>query len=255
MATKMNKATTEIINEHSEISLFQDKVKNLENINHIIVHNLRGIASNIKMLVDVLVNTYVRKDAEVSNKPSVFSLEEGLCHIGESSTSLINILSNLMKGLNVDTNANHVQYDQCDVAETINNISLQLNGFIMEKKATMRLLLGATHIEYPKCYFESIMYNFISNALKYSRPDVPVELTIFTYAQNGKTVLSVKDNGLGIDLDKYGDKIFNLNQTFHEGYDSKGIGLYITRKQVESLGGNVSVKSKVNEGSEFTVIF
>ena len=68
-----------------------------------------------------------------------------------------------------------------------------------------------------------------------------------------KTVITVKDNGLGINLDKYGERLFKLNQVFHAGFNSKGIGLYITKTQVESLGGTIEVKSKENEGSEFIV--
>ena len=58
-----------------------------------------------------------------------------------------------------------------------------------------------------------------------------------------------------MDLNKYGDKVFKLNQVFHQGYDSKGVGLFITKTQIESLGGTIEVKSQANEGSEFIVTF
>jgi signal transduction histidine kinase len=72
---------------------------------------------------------------------------------------------------------------------------------------------------------------------------------------DGKVQLSSKDNGLGIDLELYGDRVFKLNQVFHEGHDSKGVGLFITKTQIESLGGTIEIKSKPNEGAEFTVTF
>jgi signal transduction histidine kinase len=240
------------INETTGLEIFHDRVKCLEGINHILVHNLRGVASNIKMLVDMLMKTYVRKDEQPAGR--VFSLEQGLSFIEESSSSLMNTLSNLMKGIDAGRNSD-IKIEQCDIAQVIRDTSLQLNGFIHEKKASIGLLLSVTHIEYPKCYFESILYNLISNALKYSRPGVPVEINVSTYRHDGRIVLSVKDNGLGIDLGKYGDRIFNFNQVFHSGHDSKGMGLFITRKQVESLGGSINVKSKENEGSEFIVTF
>ena len=74
-----------------------------------------------------------------------------------------------------------------------------------------------------------------------------------TYSENGRTVISVKDNGLGIDLVKYGNRLFKLNQVFHKGMNSRGVGLYITKVQVESFGGSIQVKSRENEGSEFIV--
>jgi signal transduction histidine kinase len=70
---------------------------------------------------------------------------------------------------------------------------------------------------------------------------------------DNKTVLSVKDNGLGIDLEKYADRVFKLNEYFHQGYDSKGIGLYLVKTQVESMGGTIMVESTVNEGTEFII--
>ena len=67
--------------------------------------------------------------------------------------------------------------------------------------------------------------------------------------------MSVKDNGLGIDLDVYGNKMFLLYKTFHKNKDSRGVGLFITKNQIESLGGKIEVKSKVNVGTEFLVSF
>jgi len=110
-------------------------------------------------------------------------------------------------------------------------------------------------ISYPELYMESILYNFIHNSLKYSNEDVPLKITISTYERDGRPVLSVKDNGLGINLQAYGRKIFNLYQVFHPGYESKGVGLYIIKTQIESFGGHISVKSEVNEGCEFIVEF
>ena len=90
--------------------------------------------------------------------------------------------------------------------------------------------------------------------MKYSNSDVTPEIIVASRRlANGKTQLIVKDNGIGIDLVQFGDKVFKLNQTFHTGYDSKGIGLYITKTQVESLGGSIELKSKPNEGCEFIV--
>ena len=100
---------------------------------------------------------------------------------------------------------------------------------------------------------ESIIYNLLSNALKYVSPDRIPDVLLRTYEKDGKVTLSVKDNGLGIDLVKYGSKIFKLNQVFHNNPTSKGVGLYITKAQIESLGGTIQVKSRENEGSEFIV--
>lgn len=67
--------------------------------------------------------------------------------------------------------------------------------------------------------------------------------------------MEVSDNGLGIDLVKYGDKLFGMHKTFHDNPNAKGIGLFITKNQIEALGGKISVKSETNKGSTFTVVF
>jgi signal transduction histidine kinase len=250
MVTDINKIAD--LENSVDLTLFQRKAKRLEDINNIIAHNLRGIASNIKMLVEVLMKTHVYKTDETCKLARSLSLEQGLSYIEESSSSLINTLNDLMKGVENTTSTKHA-HEYCDFAAIVSGISIQLNGFIIEKNASIQLLLEKAGLEYPKCYLESLLYNLISNALKYAKADVAPEIVIKTYQQDGRTILSVKDNGIGIDLEKHGEKLFGFGQTFHEGYDSKGIGLYITQKQVESLGGSISVTSKENEGCEFLI--
>jgi signal transduction histidine kinase len=141
------------------------------------------------------------------------------------------------------------------MSESINHVLNQLHGIIFEQNAKVTVYLEVDKISYPKVYLESILYNLLSNALKYIAKDKIPEIIVSTYTQDNRTILSVKDNGIGLDMNKYGNKIFKLNQVFHKGYDSKGIGLFITKTQVESLGGNIEVKSVLNEGSEFIVTF
>ena len=232
-----------------------NKIGQLEELNKIIAHNLRGPVRNIEMFVKVLRSKLVG-DAGGLNPKTVeaFTLDESLDFIGMSCKSLTECLETLLEVTQIKLN-NELQYDDCVVSEIIGELVGQLHGVIFEKKADIRSQLDVEVIKYPRVYLESILYNFISNALKYSKPDQPPEITVRTFVENGRLALSVMDNGLGLDIKKYGKKVFLLNQVFHEGYDSKGIGLYITKTQVESLGGKVEVKSTVNEGSEFIVWF
>jgi signal transduction histidine kinase len=67
-------------------------------------------------------------------------------------------------------------------------------------------------------------------------------------------VLQVSDNGLGIDLSQYENRLFNMYETFHGNSDARGIGLFITRNQVEAMGGKIEVESKVNNGTVFKIL-
>jgi len=110
-------------------------------------------------------------------------------------------------------------------------------------------------IEYNPAYLESILLNLISNAIKYSHPDRKPEVEISANQNGEETILTISDNGIGLDLDKYGDDLFGMYKTFHSNKNSKGIGLYITKNQVESLGGRIKVDSKPGKGTSFTIYF
>ena len=70
-----------------------------------------------------------------------------------------------------------------------------------------------------------------------------------------RLILEISDNGIGIDLEKFGDKLFGMYKTFHYNKDAVGIGLFITKNQIESLNGEIFVESIVNEGTTFTIKF
>jgi signal transduction histidine kinase len=99
------------------------------------------------------------------------------------------------------------------------------------------------------------MLNLLSNAMKYRSPKrIPV-IHFQTADINGEITMKVSDNGLGIDLKKHGNSLFGLNKTFHDHAEAKGVGLYITKKQIEAMGGYISAESKVEKGTTFTVFF
>ncbi|MCF2489088.1 ATP-binding protein [Dyadobacter sp. CY347] len=174
--------------------------------------------------------------------------------VSQASDNLQATLEELIKVLEVQLNKD-IPYDTCNVEEILNKTLLVLKPQILEKNVDIAKDLQENTIHYPKAYLESIIYNLLSNAVKYSRPNVRPYIIVKTYSENGQIFLSVKDNGLGIDLNKYGDHVFKLNKIFHQGFDSKGIGLFMTKNQIQTLGGSIVVKSKPMDGSEFVVKF
>jgi PAS domain S-box-containing protein len=214
------------------------KMKQLEELNQIIAHNLRGPAGNIKILSD---------DA------GFFSPAEAIKMIHTSSLTLLSNLDMLVEAARIKLDK-QIAYEKCAFQGIIDDIIGQLQGTIYQNNVSIETDLAVPEIDYPRIYLESILYNLISNAIKYRRTDIQPLIRIASAMQDGKVQLSVKDNGLGIDLDSFANKVFKLNQVFHPGHDSKGVGLFITKTQIESLGGTIDVKSKPNEGCEFTVV-
>ena len=102
-------------------------------------------------------------------------------------------------------------------------------------------------------YWESVLLNLTSNALKYRSPERKARIRISNEREGNYQVLSVQDNGLGIDLTRYGDKIFGMYKTFHQNEDARGIGLFITKNQIEAMGGKIESQSEVGLGSQFKV--
>ena len=102
---------------------------------------------------------------------------------------------------------------------------------------------------------ESILLNLITNSIKYAKPGISPVISISSRKLNGKNQLFFSDNGLGFDMDAVKGKIFGLHQKFHNHIDSKGIGLYLVHNHVTSLGGEIIVESKINEGTTFIITF
>lgn len=219
----------------------ENKISQLEEFNRIVSHNLRGPAGSIQMLADMAIEAV-----------SEIERIELLGMLKKSSSSLNETLSELISVLEVSLNKN-IPFEDCNILEIIQKIEDMLKGEIISKKAQIIIKLESPVVKYPKVYLESIFYNMISNALKYSKQNEPPIIEISSKIENDKTRISFNDNGLGIDLNRYGNQIFKLNKVFHKGFDSKGLGLFITKNQIETFGGNIFVDSKPDHGSEFTI--
>ncbi|HSY62199.1 MAG TPA: ATP-binding protein, partial [Cytophaga sp.] len=106
-----------------------------------------------------------------------------------------------------------------------------------------------------KSYLHSILYNLISNAIKYKRKYILPVIYISSYMENEKEVcIECCDNGLGIDMEKFGDKLFGFYKRFHSHVEGKGLGLHLVKKQVGLLEGRIEVQSVVNKGTTFRII-
>jgi signal transduction histidine kinase len=125
---------------------------------------------------------------------------------------------------------------------------------ILEKNALVsNNVAPEVFINYNPAFLENILQNFLSNALKYSHPDRQPLVMIDYFYEEGKAILQFKDNGLGIDLNKHGKKLFGMYQTFHRNADAKGLGLFISKSQIEAMGGDIEVISEIDQGSRFKI--
>ena len=130
--------------------------------------------------------------------------------------------------------------------------SLNLRSAEAQVELELQIPDKATLI-FPPTAFRSVLYNLLSNAQKYRKAEGPLKITVSYEEIDSRAVLSVEDNGIGIDMEKHRDQIFRLYTRFHHAAPGKGIGLYATKDLLEQFGGALRLESALNKGSTFTV--
>lgn len=227
---------------HESLVVATEHNNKLKNFAHIVTHNLKQHTANFESLMDFY---------EDATTP--LEKEEIIEHLRLLSTSLSKTISNLHDVVNVQ-NSKIKQTTKIYVSDAIDHILELLDIVITEHSATIHNNIPKKLFLYYNCsYFESIIQNLLSNAIKYKHPERDPVISIdFTYDKN-EFKLSIADNGIGIDLEKYGNDIFGLYKTFHHNENAEGVGLYLIKNQIESYGGTITVASEVNVGTTFTI--
>lgn len=220
--------------------------KDLKQFSYITSHNLRAPMSNLIGLLNLIEDIKI-EDPELKEIINGFS----------KSTHLLNeTIEDLTKVMIIKDNTS-IQKENISLKEIFENVFSQLNNQIETHKPILKLdLENVSILNTNKAYMESILLNLLTNSLKYKSNDRILRITITAHQINTNTIeLSFKDNGIGIDLDKNRDKVFGLYQRFHDYPDSKGLGLYLVKSQVEAMKGSISIESQVNKGTTITLTF
>ncbi|PIF59121.1 PAS domain-containing protein [Flavobacterium sp. 2] len=227
------------------MKLYSDQNSRLLNFSHIVSHNLNTQAGNIKSILDFI-------DAD-GDKETVTEMLE---HLRTVSNDLNETISNLSQIVKTQSNIN-ITVGPLKLFEYIEKTISTIKGHSKQKKVTIiNNVPEYLIINFNPAYLESVLLNFTTNAIKYAHPDRdPVIIFDFGLETDGHKSLKITDNGLGIDLKVYGDLLFGMYKTFHKHEEARGIGLYITRNQIEAMKGAVSVESEVGVGTSFKITF
>lgn len=236
------KEANETIKKNVEILTLQKK--QLEDFCNIISHNLRAPLVNISMLVDMIT--------EISDAEEKSILIEKL---NITSQNLSDIFNELVESIQIrqDTEipSKKLQFESY-LQKTIDGLQGQINktAAVIESDFS-----SGPSIDYPPKYLYSILYNLVSNAIKYHSPDRVPHIKIATRKLPGSVLLSVTDNGLGIDLKKNRHHLFKIRKVFHSHPDAKGFGLFITKSQIEAMNDSIWIESTPDQGTTFFVEF
>ncbi|MCE3227268.1 MAG: hypothetical protein K0S32_1819 [Bacteroidetes bacterium] len=215
--------------------------KNLEQFAYVVSHNLRSPVANIIGLSGLL-------NSEISDEDKVLSQQ----HLVKAVTQLDVIVKDLNKILELRA-AVAESKEKVNLNEIVRGIMDSIYETIISEKVHIDLDLQVTDVSSVKSYIYSIFYNLITNSIKYKQTQKNPLIRISSKELNGNVVIVFSDNGVGMNLDEYGTKVFGLYQRFHLNVSGKGMGLFMVRTQVEALEGNIVVKSSPGHGSVFTI--
>ena len=217
--------------------------KYLEQFAYIISHNLRSPVANIIGIANTL------KEADITEEEQAIMME-GLSFSVKKLDEVILDLNNI---LHIKKEVNEAK-EKVAFSKLLDDIKLSISNLIEKENVNIKHDFSEVdEIFTLKSYMRSIFYNLISNSIKYRQPQISPAIEIKSKRINGKIKLIFKDNGLGIDLNENGDQVFGLYKRFHNHQEGKGLGLFMTKMQVETLNGKISISSEINKGTEFKI--
>ncbi|WP_299244341.1 PAS domain-containing protein [uncultured Aquimarina sp.] len=227
----------------SLLKVTEGQNKRLKNFAHIVSHNLKSHSGNFEMLLDLFFQE--NPDMRTNEIAQLFKT---------ASQNLSETISHLNEVVLINTSINE-SLVPIDLKKSIDEATRSVQAIAIESNVTINNKVdeGIKVLAIP-AYLDSILLNFITNGIKYSAKEKDSYVTLRTTKKNNGVVLSIEDNGLGIDLEKHQSKLFGMYKTFHPSIEkSRGIGLFITKNQVEAIGGRIEVESKVNSGTTFKI--
>ena len=226
------------------LEVTNEQNNNLLNFAHIVSHNLRSHSSNLSMLSSFLVN----EENEEERKNLINMIDE-------ASSGLNETVQHLNQVVHVKTNVNG-NMAPINLYTALKNVEKNISTLFKEKEVICEIDVPKSHnLKAVPAYLDSILLNLFTNSVKYSDPKRQPQILISSKKEGNKVVVAFSDNGQGIDLDRHGRKIFGMYKTFHGNEDAKGIGLFITKNQIEAMNGKIEVESTVNVGTTFNLYF
>jgi len=239
--TNSVKATTGLKNK---VKRGEEHIDKLVNFTHMISHNLKGHAINYALMLDFLEEV----EDEKERKNILEILKESTDHLSETIYDLREMVS-IGKGVKA-------KRERVSINDFIFKAEQNLSGELQKSRAKIINEIPDTlKIKGYPIYLENIMTNFISNAVKFKKPNKIPLISIATEITKEHTIILIEDNGIGMNLKKKGSKLFRMGSSLGNDHESRGMGLYLAKYQIELMKGKIEVESKVNEGSVFKLFF
>lgn len=214
----------------------------LDNFVYMAAHDLRSPVSNLKMIMHLF-----GKVTDKNSKPELFSaLKESVNRLDQTIEGLVEVIE--IQSTN-RIPSREVSFQRLVDLITKESIE-QFTSYSPQIETNFEKVISIHYIE---AFLLSIIKNLVTNAIKYSSPARNPLVSLHTYRENGFVVLEVKDNGMGMDLSRYGKNIFKPFTRFTSQAQGKGLGLHLVKTMVEKNGGLIQVESQVDVGTTFKI--
>jgi signal transduction histidine kinase len=234
--------------ESEQKALTEELLKNnqdLQQFSFITSHNLRAPVANLLSLLSLFNK---ENPADDFNQLLIEKFEEATQQLNQTLNDLVNIL--------VIKSNNNIERETISFTDIFIEVKKNIDNLLQQQHGKIQADFSAIdEIQYNRIHIESIFLNMISNAIRYSSPDRKPEIKVKSYKVDDWAIVEFSDNGLGMDLNRYGDRLFGLYQRFHGNKEGKGLGLYMTRSQIIAMGGKIEVESAVGKGTKFKIFF
>ncbi len=224
------------------LSTQEKQNEKLRNFTHIVSHNLRSHTANMHGILSLLH----MEEPEIFNNPYLDLIRTCTENLNETIVNLNEVLDMSFGELDEKTNIN--------LHKTIYKAIISVSTLAQDSGVSLynEIEENVTIKSYP-VYIDSIVLNMLTNGIKFHRADADSYVKVSCNRENSYLAIQFEDNGVGIDLSLHQEKLFGMYKTFHEHVESKGLGLFITKNQVEVMGGYIDVESEVNKGTTFTI--
>ena len=220
----------------------------LDNFIYTASHDLKAPISNIEGLLQALLLELPAELVRAAPVQPILALMQDSVNRFKRTIEHLTDVSKLQKEHGRPTEA-------VNLAAVIRDVCLDLEPLIQAAGAGLEVdVRAAPSVLFSEKNLRSVVFNLLSNALKYRAPDRPPRVRLRARPEGSFLVLEVSDNGLGLDAASK-QKLFGMFQRFHDHVEGSGIGLYMVKKMVENAGGRISVSSELGVGTTFLVYF
>jgi signal transduction histidine kinase len=221
-----------------------EKNSRLEQFAYVSAHNLRGPVATLMGLI----NLYDQKQPDLPDNQLVITKS------AETIQKLDSILKDLSSVLD-QTSIDRKFMEEINLEGVLRECKKTLRDEIEKTKAEIRTNFSPhTTLRAIPLYIQNIFYHLLSNAIRYTDPRVPPVVTIHYEKTPSLSRLTFTDNGLGMDVEKVQQNLFRPFRKFHN-ISGRGLGLYIIKRQIDSMNGRIFLKSQLKKGTEITIEF